>query len=466
MRGEAFAGKGRLCVMRVVLALLIGVLGSNTSRAFEWHFEVVDGTWGVSYSSLALDRENRPHISYFVAGTRDLKYAWRGDAGWIVETVDTEGDVGSYGSLALDEAGYPHISYHDGDNSDLKYAYKDSSGWHIEVAVSDGWVGEFTSIALTDAGTPCISCTRLNAGHGLEYAYRSESGWRHETIDSLENFCPYTSLALDDEGRAHLSYMAVTNSTELRYAVRSESGWVVTTVDSTGLPGHHSSLALDRLGFPHISHFSPSGSRVELASRDSSGWHTETAGYGQAYDTYSSLCLDADDRPYIGYYRDRACVLMLSFKDESGWHTETVDDGGSYLSLALDDAGAPRLSYMGAGGLRYAYAEPVGVPEWARRDGTLVFRVCPNPARSTISVQCHSDGGLHGAGGCAYLKVFDCLGRLVAAPLNDMRLDGTGASRWDLTTCRGDRVQSGVYFLILQDDAGQSAALERLVVLE
>ena len=50
---------------------------------------------------------------------------------WTRETADSYGNVGEYSSLALDIDGYPHISYYDNSNDDLKYAYKDSLGWIV-----------------------------------------------------------------------------------------------------------------------------------------------------------------------------------------------------------------------------------------------------------------------------------------------------------------------------------------------
>jgi hypothetical protein len=40
---------------------------------------------------------------------------------WHIESVDTAGDVPYGTSIALNANGYPHISYYDWTNGDLKY---------------------------------------------------------------------------------------------------------------------------------------------------------------------------------------------------------------------------------------------------------------------------------------------------------------------------------------------------------
>lgn len=88
-----------------------------------WTIVTVDSSGEGRYSSIALDKNNNPHISYYDPVNGDLKYAYLLAGKWTIETVDSAGDVGAFTSLALDKDGYPHISYYDRSDGDLKYAY-------------------------------------------------------------------------------------------------------------------------------------------------------------------------------------------------------------------------------------------------------------------------------------------------------------------------------------------------------
>jgi hypothetical protein len=141
-----------------------------------WHSEAVERTWsGSGYVALALDAAGRPHVGYYDNGSaRAVKYAFRDEQGWHVTVVDSGIGVVNFGvwtSLALDAQGLPHLSYLDGMGYDLKYAHYDGRDWHIEVVDSAGDVGRFLSLALDPQGRPCISYYDTT-NRDLKYACR------------------------------------------------------------------------------------------------------------------------------------------------------------------------------------------------------------------------------------------------------------------------------------------------------
>jgi hypothetical protein len=74
---------------------------------------------GVVYdSSVTIDAEGSPMISYYDATNGDLKVAQG-----ITNTLDSTGDVGLYTSVTIGTDGLPLISYYDVTNGDLKVAH-------------------------------------------------------------------------------------------------------------------------------------------------------------------------------------------------------------------------------------------------------------------------------------------------------------------------------------------------------
>jgi PKD repeat protein len=92
-----------------------------------WSTELVDAGYNYRYkqyplSSMTMDSNDHPHLSYMVKTTEDLRYArWDGTS-WVIETADSEGEVGYHSSIDLDSNGVPHIAYFDGTNKAIKYA--------------------------------------------------------------------------------------------------------------------------------------------------------------------------------------------------------------------------------------------------------------------------------------------------------------------------------------------------------
>lgn len=379
-----------------------------TNRTGAWTFELVDNTV-VKYTSIALDSSDNPHISYYADGPDDLKYALRVGSGgscgydidtlapngtWDCQIVDSTGDVGSYSSLALDSNDLPHISYRDATNDRLKYARLISiplGAWEIETLTSGGF---FTSIALDGSDTPHIGFVGDGA-NGAWYAYKDGVVWRYEYVDAALYAVQETSLALDSGGTPHISYWN-SDAKEVRYAVRVSSGgncgvdgsWECETVasselgetalvmDSSDTPhlvysgslnyavrsdgswliepihprvGMYSSLDVDGNGHLSISYYDLTHRDLKYAEWKGNDWEIEWIASGLDAGRWSSLKLDAIGNPHVSYYEDRA--LKYATRNDGSWNRETVDSGvfvtvGLYNSLALDRDGDAHISYI------------------------------------------------------------------------------------------------------------------------
>ena len=220
-----------------------------------WDPEVVDASHG--FASLALDGAQSPCLSYLSYGTfpnpdRDLRFAQRDAAGWLTETVDSEGDVGLYTSLAFDDQGRPHISYFDNSQGDLAYACRTGLGWTcIRVDVT-GTVGQHTSLALDPEGFPHVSYYDVT-NSALKYAHQDAVGWHIDIVDNNGDVGQFSSIALDCNGLPHVSYYDATDL-NLKYACKREDGWHVRTLDSEATVGLGTSIALSTAGLAHISY--------------------------------------------------------------------------------------------------------------------------------------------------------------------------------------------------------------------
>lgn len=186
-----------------------------------WREELInlpEGEWVADHTDLALTRTDPPRIAYVATradGDHDLRYAYRNETGWNVDTVDSRGDVGQYVSLALDGNDMPRMSFYDATNGDLGFAVWDGDDWRVELVDRQGDVGL------------------------------------------------YTSLALDRFGFAHIRYYDATNG-DLKYARQVGETWQITTVDADGDVGAYSSIALQS-GYPIIAYHDLSRHDLKVA---------------------------------------------------------------------------------------------------------------------------------------------------------------------------------------------------------
>ena len=98
----------------------------------DWEAEIVhhdvDGPIG-TFTSIELDSNNNPHISYYDPTDHNVWYAEKTGASWNKEPVDTACDVGKYTSIDLDGSNKAYVSYHDDTDTDAMYAKRDGTAW-------------------------------------------------------------------------------------------------------------------------------------------------------------------------------------------------------------------------------------------------------------------------------------------------------------------------------------------------
>ncbi len=85
--------------------------------------------------SLAVDGQERVHITYRDSGSRYLHYALRANGAWALRTIDSTADVGKYSSLDLDGNDMVHVAYKDQETNTLLYATNvvtENSSWFKE----------------------------------------------------------------------------------------------------------------------------------------------------------------------------------------------------------------------------------------------------------------------------------------------------------------------------------------------
>ncbi len=339
----------------VVALMVITFLSSSSlwSGQGVWTIQTVDfGTFVVS--SLALDSEDRPHISYYSLGNSRLCYASGLEGVWTIEVL---AEPGFYPSLVLDSSARPRISCFGGDT--LKYVSFNGSSWSYQTVVAHVTVynDKNAPLCLDSSGYPHILYENNPPEESdvLKYVYWDGTTWQQQTVMETGNsFACQLSMALDRFDNAHISYSSDLLFTEfgrVKYATSSDgTNWTIETVVSCGKTGY-TSLAIDSNGDPHIAY--DDGYSIGYARRRDGYWMSETVNLPCEYGaTDISMALDSSDNPHIAYREYRGSTagdLMYMRKSGGSWLFQKVDAGGVEgrgISLALDSREQPRISYL------------------------------------------------------------------------------------------------------------------------
>ncbi|MBU7004218.1 MAG: PKD domain-containing protein, partial [Theionarchaea archaeon] len=343
----------------VLLAMLLSTC-TVWADTLLWNVETIDTDRSVGQStSIALDSNNLPHISYFDTHNHDLRYARFDGAQWNIETVDSEGDVGEYTSIAIDSQDHPHICYRDTTNNYAKYARWDGTQWVIQViSWEEGAQGSYISLALDSKDLPHVIFHIHNGP--LAYTHFNGSHWYRTKINPKLACGSWASIAIDSKDDPHIVYRHRT-AYEFFYVSWNGTHFITTIPDAGGNVGYYSSIALDAKDYPHISYFDYPNADLKYAWWSGTRWNVETVDEVGNTGQYTSLELDESGNPHIVYQDATNQDLKYAYWDGEKWVFQTIDSEGTvgkFASFAMDPEGHMYISYSGYNVLKYASTRP------------------------------------------------------------------------------------------------------------
>jgi hypothetical protein len=256
----------------------------------KWFTTTLD--YAAGFCSLALDSKQYPHISYNV--NSKLKYAhWDGST-WQKLTIPVPTkDLQYYTSISLDPNDRPSISYYEIDGptgeqtARLRVVTWNGSVWELASADQTYGSGKFNSLAFDSAG-------RLHIAYGaviyenasLRYARRDDTSWTNQILEGAGvpgTYRQAVMLILDKHDIPHIAYSDVNNGL-VKYATRVDGKWQIQAVDSIGKVGYpdRNGIALDEHGTPYISYYDAKIGVLKVAHGQGQKWVAEEVDGGFA----------------------------------------------------------------------------------------------------------------------------------------------------------------------------------------
>ena len=362
-----------------MLAAPAGVQARAPQAELEWATQRADAPkmfYNMGNHSFQVDENRVGHVVY---GGDHLYYARLGSGGYQVTTVDDDQAVGQFASLALDQQNRPHISYYDAYNGNLKYAYFNGTQWFTTVVDTAPVVNE------AEAMLPSEIDVRADRRPGFDPAFQPEGleSTEQSVQDHKGGVGMYSSITIDSQNRPHISYYDAVNR-NLKYAFldtrTNPATWVVDTVNRGFLGNDYGTwtsivtLDVGNQTVPLISFMDETLDDLKFITGKVGDWEeVETVDGGDIKGGYTSIALDNDNNIYISYYACGERTSDTNFTCSKGdlkfarrkagqWTTAVVhsrDNIGGWTSLAIDEENHAHISYYSFTemDLWYAYSE-------------------------------------------------------------------------------------------------------------
>jgi hypothetical protein len=284
-------------------------------------FQMTVATSG-SFCTLVLDSHQRPHISWVDAGTQPgarLHYGFWDGKEWKLQAIKIDAEIiAYYSSIALDPQDRPSISYYEytgpkdsGLRVRMRVVTWNGQYWQVETVDGDNQSGKFNNLAIDTQGHKHLIYANVNGmTAGIRYGNWDGSSWKVEILEGLPSARTYIGYAacitLDKDGDPHVSYSHYSAPFYVKYAVRKGGSWHIEVVDEIAKAAYpdRNSIVLDERGQPYISYFDEGIGVLKLAHRQSDKWMVETVDRYRAGFTSSVQIHDG--------------TVWISYADETG----------------------------------------------------------------------------------------------------------------------------------------------------
>jgi len=298
----------------------------------QWSRMIVDQDG--AYVSIAVDSSDHPHFAYVSKRETGLHYAHWDGARWHKQVVDP-GHVNYFTSIQVDSQGKPRISYYlyhlpTGDYSlHLKYAYFDGKAWYVQTIDPRMHTGKMNSLALDREGNPHIAYSYLGTTGDMLYAHWHDSQWQFSAADLSRTENTYlgygNNIAVDAKSYPHIAYFDNVKKI-VKYASWDGSRWNTEVVDHLVSLDDLDRIALkiDQQDRPHLAYYDPGAGILKYAVRGPQNWNIETVDRQGNVGLRPSLALDPHDEPYICYYDLTNHALRLAYRESGPMHDVVV----------------------------------------------------------------------------------------------------------------------------------------------
>jgi len=336
-------------------------VSATPTAGVSWIISTIDSTGDVGkHTSIAVDANEKVHISYFDFTNGKLKYTTNATGSWVTSIVDSASDYDS--GIALDANGKVHIVY-DGTGGDLKYATNATGSWVIstvEIGAYSGVTGD-DSIAIDSNGKVHISYFKAS-GLDLKYATNASGTWSTSIVVNGGATGPLpgysASIGVDSNNKIHISYYDDASPDSIKYVTNISGSWVVTTISTIGFAaGWKTSLAVDSNNKAHISYYNYTNDALKYASNASGTWQTEIVDDSSGGVWDASLAIDKINGNQVHLVYGSYYGISYAKKSAGTWQISRIDASctGSYNSIAIGSSSI-HISYYDGYNLNLKYA--------------------------------------------------------------------------------------------------------------